>query len=83
MPDPREASKVNIVTERPHSIDCGYKRVEKPDCCAEAIRFDERDRLASWFEAEAAATPLGAEDNGKGKSIYNWLMFAARRIRVV
>jgi len=70
-----------MTTERPHAIDCGYKRVEKLSCCADAIRFDERNRLASLFEAEAKMVPLGEEDRGKGSSIYNWLMYAARKIR--
>lgn len=50
------------------------------DCFIEtALR--ERERLAKLFEDEAKAAPLGQEDIVKGRSVYNWLMHAARKIR--
>lgn len=47
----------------------------------ERLVSGERDRLAQMFMDEANATREGAECRSKGSSIYNWLTYAARKIK--
>lgn len=36
--------------DRPHGNRCAYVRNMHPDCCPEAIQFDERERIANEVE---------------------------------
>lgn len=52
--------------------------------CEDCIKYmvaAERERLARVFDEEAEVLPLGVEDPQKGQSIYNWLKYAAMKIR--
>jgi len=42
---------------------------------------NERERIAKIFETEAALIPPGDECRHRGASIYNWMKWAASKIR--
>jgi hypothetical protein len=58
----------------------GLFRSRLEELCKQSAA-DERQRLAQLFEDEAKAVPEGAEDPQKGQSVYNWIMWACRKIR--
>lgn len=49
--------------DRPHGPRCPYTNNGHPDCCAEAIQFDERERIAKFIEAEHLKWFEGRNEN--------------------
>lgn len=80
-------SKDDGIRDKVREIVCSSNPVmeDQPDCCIDAviefIRKEERERIARVFDAEAEHCPLGAEDPQKGQAIFNWLRYAADKVR--
>jgi hypothetical protein len=77
------------ITDRPcihfkderHRGDCSVCVREVLVEVAEKAAKDERERIWKLFHDEAQETALGAEDVARGASVFNWAMWAARKIR--